>query len=159
MTSKIKDRTKFDFSQLKWIIDTAGGGVAQFAPKVGMTEKRLQDCLDNISEFDMWEIRCIYEALPIPRCLFDAYFFTELKEADVSGAAFDYSRLKGRIKEKYASQEAFAKALGISNALLSNKLNSVADFTQREITKVCELLEIPNEYVCAYFYVLPTVSR
>ena len=87
MTSKIKDRTTFDFSHLKWIIDTAGGGVAQFAPKVGMTEKRMQDCLNNISEFDMGEIYCIYEALPIPRCLFDAYFFTELKVADVSGAA------------------------------------------------------------------------
>lgn len=66
--------------------------------------------------------------------------------------AFDYSRLKGRIKEKFGTQVAFAKALGISNASLSSKLNNIVGFTQSEITKTCELLEIPSEYISVYFF-------
>ena len=66
--------------------------------------------------------------------------------------AFDYSKLRGKIKEVFKTQEAFAKAMGISTVSLSAKLNNTAAFTQPEINKACELLNIPVEYIAVYFF-------
>lgn len=42
--------------------------------------------------------------------------------------SFDYSRLRGKIKEKCKTQERFANMLNISPASLSDKLNEKAIF-------------------------------
>ena len=47
--------------------------------------------------------------------------------------AFDYSKLRGKIKEVFGTQDKFAKALGISRATLSLKLNNISEFTQQEM--------------------------
>ena len=47
--------------------------------------------------------------------------------------AFDYSKLRGKIKEVFGTQDKFAKALGISGATLSLKLNNISEFTQQEM--------------------------
>lgn len=65
---------------------------------------------------------------------------------------FDYSKLKGKIKEVFGTQEAFAKAMGLSGVSLSSKLNNVTQFTQVEINRACELLSIPVEYISVYFF-------
>ena len=46
---------------------------------------------------------------------------------------YNYDKLKGRIVEKFGSQVAFAKALGISEKTISNKLSGKRYFTQLEI--------------------------
>lgn len=66
--------------------------------------------------------------------------------------AFNYSKLRGRIKEKYVTQGAFAKELGISSVSLSAKLNNRIEFTQNEMGRCCELLEIPKDYIPIFFY-------
>lgn len=67
---------------------------------------------------------------------------------------FDYSKLSGRIKEKFGSQKAFADAMGVSEASLSNKMTGVYYFTQAEIEKAGRLLELePGSYTSYFFTV------
>lgn len=64
----------------------------------------------------------------------------------------DYSKLRGRIRTYYTTQAAFARALGISECALSQKLNGLSEWTAKEIRKACELLEIPPAEIPAYFF-------
>lgn len=66
--------------------------------------------------------------------------------------AFDYSKLRGKIKEVFGTQSKFAKAMGLSSVSLSAKLNNTVMFTQDEINKACELLHIPIEFIPVYFF-------
>lgn len=68
--------------------------------------------------------------------------------------AYDYSKLFGRIIEKYASRGAFAKAMGLSERTMSLKLNNQVSFKQSEISKACELLEIHEADIPCYFFTL-----
>ena len=65
---------------------------------------------------------------------------------------FDYSVLRGRIKEKFHTEMAFASALGISTVSLSKRLNNQIGFDSPEMHKSCELLEIPLEDAPKYFF-------
>jgi len=65
---------------------------------------------------------------------------------------FDYRKLRGKIREVYGSESAFAKALDISNTSLSMKLNSHRDFTQSEINQALEKLRIREENLAEYFF-------
>lgn len=67
---------------------------------------------------------------------------------------YDYSKLLGRIKEFGLTQERLASEIGMSNSTLSFKLNNKAFFTQKEIRKICELLEIKTTETGAYFFAL-----
>lgn len=60
---------------------------------------------------------------------------------------FDYSKLKGRIVEKFGSNKAFAEALGKSEVLVSKKLNNKSSFTQKNMDEWGKLLQID---VCEY---------
>ena len=48
---------------------------------------------------------------------------------------FDYSKLKGRIKEKLNSQYRLAEELKISEVALWNKLTNKSAFSQTDIVK------------------------
>lgn len=62
---------------------------------------------------------------------------------------FNYSKLQGKIKERFNTQSAFAQALGISSTSLSKKLHNKTEFTQSEIKKAGYLLDIEPEL---YFF-------
>ena len=66
--------------------------------------------------------------------------------------SFDYSKLRGKIKEKCKTQEAFAAQLCISPTSLSEKLNNKSDFSHGEIVLACEKLDIPISAVSDYFF-------
>ncbi len=68
--------------------------------------------------------------------------------------AYDYSKLLGRITEKYGTQAKFSIALGLSAHSLSLKLNNKTSFKQKEIQKACELLELADTDIPAYFFTL-----
>ena len=66
--------------------------------------------------------------------------------------AFDYSKLRGRIVEKYGSQTVFAKEFGISENSFSLKINNKSKFSSDDIVKAVELLDIPKSEVGIYFF-------
>lgn len=66
--------------------------------------------------------------------------------------AFDFSKLRGRIKEKFGSEKAFAYAMGMTPGRLSARLNGKKHFGGDEIVLACQLLDIPNEEIGAYFF-------
>lgn len=66
--------------------------------------------------------------------------------------SFDYSKLSGKIVEKYGTQYNFARALGISERSLSLKLNSKVFWKNSEIREVCKLLDINNKDIPKYFF-------
>lgn len=66
--------------------------------------------------------------------------------------AFDYSKLRGKIVEKYGTQIAFSKAIGVSERTLSLKLNGKVYFSQDEIVLITKLLEIPTSEIQLYFF-------
>lgn len=61
---------------------------------------------------------------------------------------YDYSKLRGRIVEKYSTITAFAEVLGVSFSVISMRLHNKAYWPQPDIDKACELLDIadPMEY-------------
>ena len=66
--------------------------------------------------------------------------------------SFDFSKLRGRIREKYGTEAAFGEALGLSHNSLSKKLNSKVSFVQDEIDQAITILEIPDDEISAYFF-------
>ena len=67
---------------------------------------------------------------------------------------FDTSKLRGRIVEKFGSQAAFARELGVTRGTINNQLNSPNGLSQCTITKWSELLEIPANEIGEYFFKL-----
>lgn len=65
---------------------------------------------------------------------------------------FDYSKLNGRIVERFGSQAKFAEAMGISEHSISQKVNNKTTWKNTEIHKACELLGIQNSEVGQYFF-------
>lgn len=63
-----------------------------------------------------------------------------------------YAKLRGRIREKFGTNTAFAQAMGIDPASVSFKLNNRTPWKREDIEKACELLEIPIEEVYIYFF-------
>lgn len=70
----------------------------------------------------------------------------------MSETIYDYSKLKGKIKEVFGTQGAFASAIGLSDVSVSNKLNNINDWKQEEIEKSVEQLEIPFSEIHVYFF-------
>lgn len=77
--------------------------------------------------------------------------FAKVKDEDI---VFDFSKLRGRIKEIYGTQTAFAVAMLMNEATLSNKLNNNVEFSPKEIIRACLLLSIELKDVNIYFFTL-----
>ena len=65
---------------------------------------------------------------------------------------FNYSKLRGKIKEVFNTQEKFAREMDISTTTLSAKLNNKIQLSQSEIEKTVELLKIDKEDIPVYFF-------
>lgn len=68
--------------------------------------------------------------------------------------AYDYSKLLGRITEKFGTQGRFSAAMGMSERSLSLKLNNKVPFKQPEISKASELLDISEADIYPYFFTI-----
>ena len=66
---------------------------------------------------------------------------------------YDYSKLKGRIYEKFGSLSAFIDKIDISSVAFYNKLGNKNDITRHDMTLWGELLEIDVSEYGAYFFV------
>ncbi len=67
---------------------------------------------------------------------------------------YDFSKVRGRIKEKLGSEAKFAEKLEMSSAALSSKFNNRSDFTATEISRATDedVLDIPMEEIGVYFF-------
>lgn len=64
----------------------------------------------------------------------------------------NFSKLRGKIREVFGTETAFASAMEMNAASLSAKLNNVSPWKREELEKACELLGIPIERVHVYFF-------
>lgn len=65
--------------------------------------------------------------------------------------AFDYSKLLGRIIEKFGTRAAFAEAVGLAESSVSNRLKHRVQISSEEIMLWGQVLDIPAEEIPAYF--------
>lgn len=72
---------------------------------------------------------------------------------------FDFNKLRGRIKEVYGTQSAFAIAMVMNDATLSNKLNGNVEFSSKEIYRACLLLCIDIEKELKIYFFTPKVRK
>lgn len=72
---------------------------------------------------------------------------------------FDYSKLYGKIKEVFGTQEAFAEAMEMSRTAINARLKQAVEWKSPEIVKACELLGIPLEDSHEYFFSLKSLEK
>lgn len=65
---------------------------------------------------------------------------------------FDYSKLRGRIVEKYRTLGAFAEVMGWSIQTQQKKLSGNIAWTQDDIIKAIVLLDLEASDIPAYFF-------
>lgn len=65
---------------------------------------------------------------------------------------YDYSKLKGRLREMNMTQSILASIIGISDTSLNFKLNNVTFFRQNEIIDIVKALNIPYNEISDYFF-------
>lgn len=67
---------------------------------------------------------------------------------------YNYSRLRGKIREVYGTETKFAEALGdtMARPTLSLKLNGKAEWSQVEMHSVMKLLKEPITKIGYYFF-------
>lgn len=65
---------------------------------------------------------------------------------------FDYSKLRGKIREVCGSEKNFATCLGISQQSVSLKLNNKSSWNADEIVKTFDLLGLKSSEIPEYFF-------
>lgn len=65
---------------------------------------------------------------------------------------FKYNKLRGRIIEVLGSNNAFLEQMGFSKASFYSKLECKTSFTQEEIFKACDVLNISLDEIHSYFF-------
>lgn len=63
-----------------------------------------------------------------------------------------YGKLRGKIREVFKTEEAFALAMKKDPSTMSLRLNGKSEWSRREIETACGLLGIPIEEVHCYFF-------
>lgn len=64
----------------------------------------------------------------------------------------DYSKLRGRIVEKYGTLTEFSKHIKISRVALNGKLHDQIKISRDDILEWSKLLDIPQDELGAYFF-------
>ena len=70
----------------------------------------------------------------------------------VNNLKYNYSKLRGKIREVFNTERDFAVAMNLSKATISAKLNNAVEFSQTEIDNACSLLEIDQSDISTYFF-------
>lgn len=75
-------------------------------------------------------------------------------EKGVEEMEFDYSKLRGRIVEKYKTIGCFCDDFGISPTAMSEKLMNRSRFSQTDIIRMSDMLDIKPDDIAKYFFTL-----
>ncbi len=65
---------------------------------------------------------------------------------------YDYSKLLGRIKEKYGTRDKLVEKITISSTSLNLRLNNKLKFDQQDIKELSEALDIQEAEIPDYFF-------
>lgn len=65
---------------------------------------------------------------------------------------YGYDKLRGRIVEKYGSQNRFAAVLNVNNINVSNRMTGKTGFSQEDIEEWSRLLDIDPADYGTYFF-------
>jgi hypothetical protein len=63
-----------------------------------------------------------------------------------------FAKLKGRVREVYGTDAAFAQAMGISKAAMSMRLNNKCQWSVEDVRRAINLLNIPETEIGVYFF-------
>lgn len=66
--------------------------------------------------------------------------------------SIEYAKLRGRMAEKGATQADLAECLGISKQAVNKKLSGIYGFSQADIIKICNFLDISINDIGLFFY-------
>lgn len=93
----------------------------------------------------------------IDKCIEPCYLYISSRnETKKKGGGqmqkYNYSKLRGLIREKLKTEGAFAEALGRSQNYISNVFKGTSFFTQNDIAKAVEILGIAPEDIGLYFF-------
>lgn len=66
--------------------------------------------------------------------------------------SFDYRKLKGKIIERYGSQQRFAQEFGCSNRTMTLKMTGKRSWKQEEILRATKLLGLSEKDIQEYFF-------
>ena len=65
---------------------------------------------------------------------------------------FEFNKLRGKIREKFITEQNFAKVLNMNRACLSARLNRKTHWKLGEIQRIVELLDIKPGEIPSYFF-------
>ena len=65
---------------------------------------------------------------------------------------FNNSKLRGKIRELFGTEQKFSDAIGISKSALSAKLNNNSEINRDEMLKMIDLLNIEKEDIFEIFF-------
>jgi len=63
------------------------------------------------------------------------------------------NKLKGKIKEVFNTQKAFADAMGMNETAVTQRLSGAVQWKASEIAKACDVLDIPLTDAWLYFFI------
>ena len=138
MLHKIKPHKtpQHDYSALRSRIIEKYSHECTFAEKLNLNKHQLSNRLLGKNPFHPKEIYEICDLLEIPYADIPLYFHVYVKnEPEKKG-------LRKIIKEKFKTESAFARALGMTARKLSLRLNFEVDFRYSELCAVAECLGI-----------------
>ena len=64
----------------------------------------------------------------------------------------EYSKLRGRIVEKYGTMTNFADKIGSTRQTVSHKLTGKSAFSRDDIQRYADALEIPKDDIGVFFF-------
>ena len=65
---------------------------------------------------------------------------------------FNNSKLRGKIRELFGTEQKFSDAIGIAKSALSAKLNNNSEINRDEMLKMIDLLNIKKEDIFEIFF-------
>ena len=133
-----------DFSALRQKISDKYKTECAFATHIGMNKHQLSYRFRCLTPFKVEEILKICELLDIETGEIGFYFRTPLvhKEEPIG--------IRKLIKQKYKSESAFAKQLGLSKHMLATRLTFEIDFRYAELVEMSKLLDISMDELANY---------
>lgn len=133
-----------DFSALRQKIADKYKTECAFAAQIGMNKHQLSYRFRNLTPFKVGEILKICELLDIDTGEIGFYFRSPLvpKEEPIG--------IRKLIKQKYKSESAFAKQLGLSKHMLATRLQFEIDFRYAELVEMSKLLGLSMDELTDY---------